>query len=57
MGEASWIPEPVRYTVNPEYKEPFGTTNYGRATDTSANGRTYLIYEKHGDACTVLLLR
>ena len=56
-GEASWIPEPVRYTVNPEYKEPFGTTNYGRATDTSANGRTYLIYEKHGDACTVLLLR
>ena len=56
-GEASWIPEPVRYTVSPEYKEPFGTTNYGRATDTSANGRTYLIYEKHGDACTVLLLR
>ena len=56
-GEASWIPEPVRYTVSPEYKAPFGTTNYGRATDTSANGRTYLIYEKHGDACTVLLLR
>ena len=57
VGEASWIPEPVRYTVSPEYKAPFGTTNYGRATDTSANGRTYLIYEKHGDACTVLLLR
>ena len=55
-GEASWIPEPVRYTVNPEYKAPFGTTNYGRATDTSSNGRTYLIYEKHGDACTMLLL-
>ncbi|MBQ6102881.1 MAG: leucine-rich repeat protein [Kiritimatiellae bacterium] len=55
--EASWIPEAVRYTVNPAYKAPFGTTNYGRSYDTSANGRSYLIYEKHGDACTMMLIR
>ncbi len=54
--EASWIPEAVRYTVNPDYAAPFGTTNYGRSYDTSKNGRSYLIYEKHGDACTMLIL-
>ena len=54
--EASWIPESVRYTVNPAYQAPFGTTNYGRSYDTSTNGRSYLIYEKHGDACTMILL-
>lgn len=47
-GEANWIPEAVRYISNPNYKAPFGTTNYGRSTDASTNGRTYLIYEKHG---------
>jgi len=47
-GEANWIPEAVRYISNPNYKAPFGTTNYGRPTDASTNGRTYLIYEKHG---------
>ena len=56
-GEASWIPEPVRYTVNEAYKAPLGTTNFGRSSDTSANGRTYLIFEKHGDACTMLLIK
>lgn len=55
-SEASWIPERVRYTVNPAYKEPFGTTDYGRATDASKNGRSYLIYEKYGDASTKILL-
>jgi hypothetical protein len=55
-GEATWIPEPVRYTVNEDYKAPLGTTTWGRTNDTSANGRTYLIFEKHGDACTMILL-
>ena len=55
-GEASWIPESVRYTVNEAYKAPLGTTTFGRSSDTSANGRTYLIFEKHGDACTMLLI-
>lgn len=56
-NEASWIPEPVRYTVNPNYKEPFGTTNYGRSSDASTNGRSYLIYEKHGDLGFFLFVR
>ncbi|MBR0240927.1 MAG: leucine-rich repeat domain-containing protein [Kiritimatiellae bacterium] len=56
-GEASWIPEAVRYTVNADYKAPFGTTNYGRATDTSTNGRTYLIYEKHGTPGLFIIVR
>ena len=55
-GEATWIPEPVRYTVNQDYKAPLGTTTWGRTNDTSANGRTYLIFEKHGDACTLMLV-
>ena len=56
-AETSWIPEAVRYTANPDYKAPFGTTNFGRSYDTSEKGRSYLIYEKHGDPCTMLLLR
>ncbi len=56
-AEASWIPAAVRYTVNPDYKAPFGTTNYGRSSDTSPNGRSYLVYEWHGDVCTMMLLR
>jgi hypothetical protein len=55
-SEASWIPERVRYTVNPAYKEPFGTTDYGRSYDTSKNGRSYLIYEKRSDASTMIYL-
>jgi hypothetical protein len=56
-SEASWIPEAVRYTSNPDYKAPFGTTNYGRSSDTSPNGRSYLVYEWHGDVCMMMLLR
>ena len=56
-AEASWIPETVRYTKTDAYKAPFGNTDYGRSEDTHANDRTYLIYEKHGDPCTQLLIR
>jgi len=56
-GEASWIPKAVRYTVNEDYDAPFGTTNFGRSSDTSANGRSYLIFEKHGDVCTMILVK
>ena len=56
-GEATWIPEPVRYTVNEDYKAPLGTTTWGRTNDTSANGRTYLIFEKHGDPGFFLFVR
>ncbi|MBQ6102713.1 MAG: leucine-rich repeat protein [Kiritimatiellae bacterium] len=55
-AEASWIPEAVRYTVNPDYKEPFGTTDFGRSFDKSKNGRSYLIYEKHAGAPTAIFL-
>jgi len=56
-SEVSWIPEAVRYTVNQSYKAPFGTTNFGRSGDASANGRTYLIFEKHGDLGFFLFFR
>ena len=56
-GENGWIPASVRYTATDAYKAPFGNTTWGRTSDTSKNGRTYLIYEKHGDPCTMLLFR
>ena len=56
-GEVNWIPEDVRYTVNEEYKAPLGTTKFGRTNDTSTNGRTYLIYEKHGDPGLILVIK
>ncbi len=60
-SENNWIPASVRYTSNPDYRVPFGTTDFGRTSDTgnpkTPDSRTYLIYEKHGDACTMLMLR
>jgi hypothetical protein len=59
-SENNWIPASVRYTSNPDYRVPFGTTDFGRTSDTgnpkTPDSRTYLIYEKHGDACTMLIL-
>ena len=56
-AEASWIPASVRYTATDAYKAPFGNTDYGRSEDTQKEARTYLVYEKHGDPCTMLMLR
>ena len=57
-GESSWIPESVRYTVNENYKAPFGNTNFGRTTDAAdSSNRTYLVYEKHGVAGFFFFLR
>lgn len=59
-AENNWIPASVRYTANPDYRAPFGNTDFGRTSDTanpeSPNSRTYLVYERHGDACTMLLI-
>ena len=56
-GEVNWIPESVRYTVNDDYKAPLGTTKFGRTNDASTNGRTYLIFEKHGKLGFFLFVR
>lgn len=55
-SENNWIPSAVRYTTNSDYKAPLGTTKFGRSTDDFANGRTYIIYEKHGDIAFMLLV-
>ena len=56
-GEQSWIPASVRYGTAPGYTKPFGNSTLGRAFDTSANGRAYLIFEAHADRATLILIK
>ena len=56
-GEQSWIPASVRYGTATGYKIPFGNSTLGRAFDTSANGRAYLIHETVYPSSFIIIVR
>lgn len=54
-NEINWIPQSVRYTVNPEYGVPFGNTAFTRTTEITEhpNNRSYLIQEGTNDGVQI----
>ena len=56
-GEQSWIPASVRYGTAEGYAKPFGNSTLGRAFDTSASGRAYLIDETVWPVSTLIVVR
>ena len=50
-GEANWPPSQARAIAG--YTAPFGNTWFSRTSDTSANGRSYLVQEGSWSGATV----